>query len=241
MHDRNIRQRLLGLLFPSNCLLCEAPSQTTLGICTPCYNDLPRNNSACVRCAQPLPSSSHQLSGYQCGQCLQSAPPFQSSFCPYLYSYPMAQLITRYKYRCNFTTGQVLENLLWQALAVNPPEWLRADNVTLVPVPLHWQRHLQRGFNQAERLAYSLGKQLEVPVSKACRRLQNSQPQHELKRKQRLKNLRNKFTVVQPVANQHIVLIDDVMTTGATLFELSRILLLAGAKRVDTLTLARTP
>ncbi len=249
MQHHGITKRLLNLLFPQQCLLCGTPHQTRAGVCEHCNNDLPRNSSACYCCAQPLPPASHDETIILCGQCLQSKPPFQGSFSPYIYTFPLAQLIGRYKYQRNFAIGKVLENLLWQAVSTMPPAWLTTNDQVidpdttpiLVPVPLHWKRQLYRGFNQADRLAHSLGKQLQLPVVHVCKRTHGSTPQHELKRTQRLKNLRHKFTVTQPVYQKHLVLIDDVMTTGATLYELSRILLLAGARRVDTITLARTP
>ncbi len=112
----------------------------------------------------------------------------------------------------------------------------------IVPVPLHWRRRFIRGFNQSQWLANYLGRQLNISVdNKLLMRIRNTPPQQQLRRKQRQKNLKGAFQVKRPVEGQHIALIDDVVTTGSTVSELSRLLKKAGASRVDIWCLARTP
>ncbi len=112
---------------------------------------------------------------------------------------------------------------------------------TLVPVPLHPRRHKLRGFNQAELLAGSLAKYYDTPTINALARVKETSPQFDLPRDARLVNVKGAFKVAEPrsVYNKRILLVDDIYTTGATIAECSRSLMIAGARRVEVLTLSR--
>ena len=113
----------------------------------------------------------------------------------------------------------------------------------MVPVPLHWRRHLARGYNQAERIGRPLAGRLELPFTSALARLRATPPQSRLDQAARLRNLRQAFVVRRPdsVAGRHVVLVDDVATTGATLDAAAATLKAAGAAVVTAVVAGRTP
>jgi ComF family protein len=112
----------------------------------------------------------------------------------------------------------------------------------LVPVPLHWRKQLSRGYNQAQLIAEILGRHWQIPVDdRALRKVTQTDSQQQLRRSQRLKNLARSFTASSRVEGLHIGLVDDVITTGATVEAAAQSLLHAGAIRVSVYALARTP
>ena len=112
---------------------------------------------------------------------------------------------------------------------------------SIIPVPLHFFRLMTRGYNQATELAKPLTKKINVPLdTQICKRIRFSKPQSSLPLKQRTKNVRNAFAVNSDVVYEHVLLVDDVVTTGATINELSRLLHLAGVKKIDVLACARS-
>ncbi len=230
----------INLLLPPTCLLCgtsQADTAANPRLCLACASDLPGNTSACARCALPIPDTADvQL----CGQCLRKAPPFTRTFCPYLYAPPLTGLINRYKDKGNHTAGKLLGDLLHQACADEVSHWAAPDTL-VTGVPAHWYRHLKRGFNQAEQLANAVAGALRCQQISICQRTGNASIQHSLKRKDRLRNLRGNFTVNTTVKGYPVIVVDDVMTTGATFYEMARMLLKAGATQVDAVALARTP
>lgn len=111
----------------------------------------------------------------------------------------------------------------------------------IVPVPQHVKRQWRRGFNPAIVLANALGQSLAVPIFKGVKRVSAAPEQKTLDRRSRLKNLRNSFKVTLPLQGEHVVIVDDVMTTGATANTLAKALKAAGAGQVSVWVLARTP
>jgi len=119
---------------------------------------------------------------------------------------------------------------------------LGSDVDLIVPVPLHWRRRWTRGFNQTELIADQLGAALSTPVAmRALRRTKATTAQQRLDARTRARNLRGAFTLHQPVAGLRVALVDDVVTTGATATELTKLLLKGGATTVELWALARTP
>lgn len=232
---RKLLDTFISHLWPQPCLLCEQPSKT--GLCGLCEHSLRRLDSypwRCQQCCLPLASEAPL-----CGPCLRQPPPFSRSHIPFAYQHPLDFLIHQFKYRRHLASGHQLARLLIQHCeSAERPD-------ALVPVPLHWHKRWQRGFNQSELLAYPLARQLQVPLLPALRRVQPGHSQKGLTRRERLANLRQAFAVVprfRPLLQgAHLVLVDDVVTTTATARCLSEQLLRAGADRVDIWALARTP
>lgn len=153
------------------------------------------------------------------------------------YAYPIGQLIQRFKYHKDFVAGEFLAQLAAERLQpqCHTPE-------VLVPIPLHWRRQWRRGYNQAQLVAAVFSRQWHIPLAMSLlRKPRPSSAQQELKRHWRLKNLRQSFYAHAQVQGLHIGLVDDVITTGATLEAATQTLLNAGAKKVTAYALARTP
>lgn len=168
-----------------------------------------------------------------CGQCITRPPPFYASHAPFRYHWPLDRLINHYKHH-----GQLrMERVFEQLLSYYPCPWPEAD--VLCPLPSHWQRFWQRGFDQSQRLAQIVGRQWHKPVEQFLARQQHTPPQQGLDHRQRQRNVRDAFTCVRPVADARVLLIDDVMTTGSSARAASRVLRLNGAREVQVWTLAR--
>ncbi|MHC8329351.1 double zinc ribbon domain-containing protein [Pseudomonas sp. LB1P83] len=235
--------RYVGLVYKwlnnnQRCLLCSEATEEVRPICMACETDLPWLGDHCQTCALPLPAA-----GLTCGQCLKMPPAFERVAAPWNYSFPVDTLITRFKHFAKWPFGRLLAELLAQFLQHRFDEDLDRPDA-LVPVPLAAKRLRQRGFNQAAMLARWLGNSLDIPCDeKLLLRIQDTSAQQNLNADARKKNLRNAFALVPdtPIKGRHFALVDDVLTTGATAQALARLLMDAGAARVDVYCLARTP
>lgn len=214
----------------SACVLCAEAARTT--VCEACANTLPRITHACPRCARPLPHA--QL----CGRCLRKPPVFDRTVAVYAYAFPLDRLIALGKYGGDLPTLAFLGERLATALRHQP---VRADAV--VPVPLGGARQRQRGYNQAAELAKAVSARLGCPLLSVLVRTRETEKQTELSLKARLRNVRAAFSAAsleRPLAGKHVLLIDDVMTTGATLNEAAKALKDSGVARVTVGIVARS-
>ena len=212
---------------PSSCVLCGAG--TTDGrICIGCDAELPRLSSACCAvCALPLADAAI------CGACLDRPPSYDTVSAAYAYAFPIDALIHAYKYGGDLS----LAPLLAAALVANAPPAVDA----IIPMPLAPARLRERGFNQAHELARHVGRVLRLPVvANGCRKVTETPPQAALPWKERARNVRGAFVCDVDLAGQRVAIVDDVMTTGATLNELARNLKRAGAVHVSGWVIART-
>ncbi|MFJ2538342.1 MULTISPECIES: ComF family protein [unclassified Pseudomonas] len=220
------------------CLLCDEPAEAETPMCMACEAELPWLMGQCRTCALPLPES-----GLTCADCLLEPPAFEQVAVPWLYGFPVDSLITRFKHNAKWPFGHLLADVLGQYLQYRFDEDLPRPDV-LLPVPLASKRLRQRGFNQAAMLARWLSLKLDLPCDEQvlCR-IQDTRAQQDLDAKARKRNLRNAFALTPQadVRGRHLALIDDVLTTGATAQALARLLMNAGAARVDVYCLARTP
>ena len=232
-------------IFKQNCVLCASPQANTLGhplsnsfhefhspcnhaVCRPCLNDLPWHpKTSCPQCG--LASS-----GMVCGSCLNSPPDFDATISVFLYAYPIDAMMQRYKYGNMLNLGDTFGEFL-------------ADKVTLenidliIPMPMHPQRLKDRGFNQALEIAKVLTKNCKQKLDyKSVIRHTLTPPQASLPLKERVKNIKGAFKVNADLARKRIAIVDDVMTTGASLNELAKTLKKAGAAHVECWVIART-
>ena len=234
---RNLVPGLLEMLLPAHCILCGLRSHGGR-LCGPCAEELPRLGQACRQCAVPIMHSGLML----CGACLRHPPAWDSAIAALCYEYPVDQLVQRFKFHHNFACGQLLADELAGALqrSVEPgPEQLPTD--FLLPVPLHFTRRFQRGFNQAELLARSVGAELHIPVRvDLLQRTRRTAAQSGLDRTERRKNIRGAFAC-RDLAGKRIALVDDVLTTGLTLEACARAVRKAGASHVSIWVAARVP
>lgn len=221
------------------CYLCGDACQAHWALCEYCHNALPALLVCCPICALPL---SHQSS--PCGDCLKNPKPYHASYCALHYEHDVGQLMHGFKHKSAWAIGDLL-CAYWLNQHQNLVTNLCAQSNTLVvPVPSHISKTLTRGYNPASYLAWQLAKKLQLPYQP----LLHSHPhsaQKSLNRAQRLRNLTGVFFVEPPqkmqCKGQHIVLVDDVVTSCATAIAASDALLKAGALRVSVLAIARTP
>ncbi|HJP99094.1 MAG TPA: ComF family protein [Rhodanobacteraceae bacterium] len=223
---------VLDALLPSHCLLCGARGQGALSLCAACEAEIPRNDACCARCALPLESAAPL-----CGRCIKHAPPWDAAWAPFRYEWPLAQLESRFKFGGDLAAGHSLA-LLWCA-APRPVELPQA----IVPVPLHRSRLRRRGYNQVLELASTVARRSGVRLRPdALRRNRATGAQTDLNAIQRRRNVRGAFVArLDRALPEHVAVLDDVCTTGATLAECARVLKRAGVKRVDAWALARAP
>ena len=220
-------------LYAPYCILCSRPSRGRRELCNDCTRDLPWNRHACPRCALPVPAESGAAF---CGACLKSPPPWDSAASPLLYDWPLDQLLQCFKFHSDLATGQLLGELLADFLAASSAP--RPD--VLIPVPLHNARLRERGFNQALELSHPVSRRLQLRLDhRACLRRKNTAAQSKLDARERRRNLRDAFEVRTSLQGAHAGILDDVVTTGATVAALSRALREAGAARITVWSLAR--
>lgn len=227
---------LVSLLYPPTCVLCGAPGAMGRDLCAGCDRDLPRNLQACPRCALPLDGPAPQA--VPCGRCQKRAPPFDRCLTAFRYDGAVPSLEVGLKFRGRLN----LARLLGQCLAERIRESGVALPEVLVPVPLHPGRLRKRGYNQALEVARWVGRELDLPVdSHCCVRTAATLPQTGLDERARRRNLRGAFDMAAGLPARHLAILDDVVTTGSTVSEMSRVLRRAGAERIQVWAVARTP
>lgn len=216
-------------LFALRCMVCGEPGAHGRDLCVACHATLPWQGPACLRCALPMPQPG------TCGQCLQSPPPLGEAHAVFDYAFPLDRLLPRLKFHRDFAAGRVLVQCMTDRL----PSLPRPDAV--IPIPLHRARLRGRGYDQALELARPLARALGIPLlDRALRRRMRTRAQSRLDADARQRNLRDAFHVDARIAlPAHVVLVDDVMTTGATLHAAARVLQRAGVQRVDAWVCAR--
>ena len=222
-------------LLPRHCLLCGCASGSE-NLCASCTTDLPRIGHSCRHCSLPLKLPEDRI----CGHCLVSPPAWDCATAALVYDFPADQLVCRFKFGRNLASGRVLSRELLRAVLDRPGQFPDC----IVPVPLHRLRHASRAFNQSELLAHYVGKILEIPVhGSVLRRRRRTGAQSGLNAAQRKRNIRGAFTCrlkrTRETAPLRVALIDDVLTTGATLTECTLALKKAGAGHVSVWVAAR--
>ncbi|MDR3086714.1 MAG: ComF family protein [Azoarcus sp.] len=221
--------RAASRLLAQNCLLCGQTGEGEI-LCRACADDLPRLPAPlCPRCA--LPTTSGEL----CGACLAHPPHYDRTLAAFSYGFPLDKLIQSFKYAHRLA----LATYLGREIASLAAESVVADLV--VPLPLHPVRLRERGFNQALELARPVAATLGLPLdSRTCSRIRHTPAQASLSWKKREKNIRNAFQCTRDLSGRRILLVDDVMTTGASLNEFARTLKRHGASEITLLVVART-
>ena len=249
-----LRNDAARLLWPARCLACGDRGGDGIDLCAACMATLPWNASACLRCAIPLPgpllgagggggAGSGRDCSQVCGACLPRAAgtvrpaPLTEVHAACVYAAPVDRQLLRFKFHHDLAAGGLLAQLMAQALVTVPrPE-------ALLPVPLHRARLRQRGYDQALELARPLAHALGLPLlDGVLRRVRATAAQSQLDASQRRRNLRQAFALPAGSAlPAHVALVDDVMTTGATLHAAALTLRRAGVQRVDAWVCARVP
>lgn len=222
-------------LLPASCVLCHEAVTGEISLCDACYADLPRIRQSCFQCGLSVESDKP---ANICGTCQNAPPAFDYLVSALRYDYPVDYLVTQLKFRRNLVYAKILSQLLLQKLT--------ADNAIeslpdlIIPVPLHTSRLRKRGFNQSLEIAHPISKAFKVALSNQhLIRVKQTLAQSTLDKKERLKNLQNSFELVKTINQKHVVIIDDVVTTGATVNELASLLKAAGVEKVGVWAAAR--
>lgn len=230
------------LLLPQTCVLCSLPSANE-PVCTACAADLPAPiGLQCPRCALPLQTNPSGMT-IDCPDCAHHKPAFDTAVAAWSYSFPVDALIQDFKYGHHLYLagflGQHLAQTLKRQWAAQPGA--RKPDL-IIPMPLHATRLRSRGFNQAAEIARHVSNYLDIPwSSNSLIRIYDTAPQAGLHRNERWSNLRGAFACPKPLTDTRILLIDDVLTTGASLSACAEVLQHAGASQVDVAVIARTP
>jgi ComF family protein len=228
-------------VLPNLCALCGNLSHKTL--CAGCdeayWNE---SRLRCTVCAVPLPATRRAAHPrYRCADCIAEPPPFDATFALADYRAPLDTLAVGLKFRARLMLGREFAQRLarlardaWQ----DQSDWPDV----IAPVPLAGQRLKERGYNQAWQIARPLARALQVRSDATLlRRLIHTAPQSRLDLDARRLNVGRAFMAAQAVRGLHVGVVDDVMTTGATLEALARTLKAAGARRVTNFVALRTP
>ena len=230
---------LTDLLYPPACLVCQrrlASLETVF--CPTCLAGMPRLlPPRCLRCGIGLPGAFDAR--LRCGACRNAPPPFDGAAAPWWYAGSTREAIRQFKYRRRWRIGRRLaEDMAAVAHDSLPIEDIEA----ILPVPLHWAKHRLRGFNPAEQLAQVIAARLAKPcVIGALRRTRWTSTQTRLHGRERFRNVRDAFAVRPERLGRGVLLVDDVLTSGATVAACTMALNAAGVSRVFVLTAARTP
>jgi len=216
---------------PQSCQLCGGRGMAG-PLCAPCLEDLPwLPRAGCAVCALPL------ASGSVCGACLDRPPRFDRVTAALAYRYPADGLIHACKYGRRLALARLLGGLLAQRVARDGD----ADVDALVPMPLSDARLAERGFNQALEIARVVATSTGIPLlARACRKVADTPAQASLPWKERARNVRRAFVCDAGLDGLRVAVVDDVLTTGATLNELARVMRRAGAAEVRGWVVART-
>jgi ComF family protein len=223
---RRVLAAIAGALFRGSCFLCRGAARATL--CPACTADLPLSaGGACPRCALASPG------GAVCGRCLADPPAYDATVAALAYAFPADVLVHALKFRGELALAPLLAGLV----AARIPAGERVDLV--VPVPLSPRRLRERGYNQAAEIARRLRARAPLELF-LCERSRDTAAQAELPWPERRRNVRGAFRCTRAIPGGTVAVVDDVMTTGATLDEMAATLKQAGARRVVNWVVART-
>ena len=232
-------QRAISAIYPPHCITCDALVASDFGLCPACWRDTPFiTGLVCDKCGSPVPGDSGD-GVVLCDDCLHLARPWSQGRAAMLYRDNARKLILALKHGDRMELARPAGQWLWQAAK----PLLRPDTIA-VPVPLHWWRLFRRRYNQSSLLAASLAKAAGIAhCPDVLLRRRNTGSQEGRSRDDRFDNVTGAF-VVHPrrlarIKGRPVLLVDDVMTSGATLAAAAEACLAAGAAEVSVLSLAR--
>lgn len=238
---------LLSILFvtldilkiKSACVLCGAVVSRSISLCHDCENDLVKIRHCCSKCGIPLLEKGHTGNPNSvCGQCGQNPPAFDYTVSLYQYVSPLDYLISQLKFNQQLSYAAIMAHLLNHHFSESVHPQGLPD--AIIPTPLHKSRLVTRGFNQSLEICKLTAKNLQLEILlNTVIRTKNTQSQTDLNAKQRQKNVRNCFELLEKPKCSHIVIVDDVVTTGSTTNELAKLLKKSGVKMVGVWSIAR--
>ena len=222
------------LILPYYCVMCLEISDQRRDLCRQCQQELPVLANTCQQCGIAFSSAHHPP---RCGPCVTRPPYFDTAIVGFDYQTPIDSWLRQFKFHKKGLYARILTEIYAEKLLQilkHPPD-------ALVPMPLHWRRRSQRGFNQAHIIARYLSRQLKIPILKpaSVTRIKYTQAQSSLNSHSRKRNMQGAFSVQKFVEIDRIAIIDDIITTGNTVNELSKQLKLVGVKHIAVWAIAR--
>lgn len=229
---------LSSLFYPATCVVCSGDVERPDYLCESCRSRAPRITSPfCAKCSEPFSGAITQT--FSCANCSHRALHFDSAVAAYRSRGLVRKLVHEFKYGHQRHLRHPLAEWLGETMSDSRLRGRRFD--LIVPVPLHPARERERGFNQATLLAELLARRVAVPLRGVLERIRYTTTQTAYDRAERMENLQDAFRLRKNmnVRELHVLLIDDVLTTGSTLSECARVLKEAGAISVHAATAAR--
>ena len=235
---RRAADAVLSIFYPPHCALCGCDTLAGRHLCEPCADKSVKIEAPfCRQCSQPFAGA---IDGtFTCSNCEDRRFHFDCAVSRYRSTGVVRELVHRFKYdRCQYLRNPLAE---WLAETLDDARITAHPFDYLVPVPLHSARQREREFNQAEVLASLVAERHGERVLHALKRIRYTTTQTRLDREERMENLRDAFRIqhARRVAGSHLILVDDVFTTGSTVDECARVLKKAGAVSVRVITVAR--
>ena len=234
--------RLLGIFWPHRCVSCGQDSEPEI-LCEPCMVTLvPGSEACCPRCGRVYllegADGGHQL----CGKCLQGSPPWQRARAAYAYGGPLRDAICSWKNKPDCTLGPHLARLMLKQAPRCGWNTLSSETV-VIPIPSPRAHGFRRGFQPSGVLGLTLARSLELPFRPTLLRLSDQVSGAKgMSKSERERRHRNALRVKgSAIAGKGILLVDDVMTTGATVTAAAQACQRAGATKIDVAVLAGTP
>ena len=230
VYKRIISEQIKDYLLPGICFLCQGAAPGRDIVCDGCRADLPRVTASCHRCGNPLINDSI------CQACRDGVIYIDRILAPHQYRYPANELVRQLKYNQRL----ILARELGYAVVAEVKKAGAPLPECILPVPLHWFRYFTRGFNQSAEIAAVIARDFSIPVNnRLLQRTKYTVPQFGLGLAERKRNIRGAFKLKNGPAYRSVAIVDDVMTTGATVNEAARLLKKSGVKRIDVWAYAR--
>ena len=238
--DRTLEplRAVASLFYPALCAICHAPVPRGDYICQNCLDKAPRIVAPfCAKCSEPFPGAIDGV--FTCANCANRTLGFDAAVSAYRSRGVVRFIVLQFKYNRQLQLRHPIAE--WLEEAMNDPRLRPRRFDLVVPVPLHPARLRERGFNQAELLAKILAQKINIPLSRALERIRYTTTQTAFDRVERMENLRGAFRLRKKIGVRglHLLLVDDILTTGSTLSECARVLRDAGAQSVYAVTAAR--
>ena len=229
--------RFSRFVLPSQCIMCHSTTANPSSLCHLCHDRLPILQHKCALCAQYFPFDAAE--GTLCATCLKNAPPFDQLIAAYPYCEPISHWISKLKFQHELIYADVLGHLLTEKIKTC---WQshRTPPTVILPIPLHQERLQERGFNQAIEIARPISHILNIPLDIAgTRRVKHTTAQTSLSGAERRRNLANAFASSHSYKGKSIAVLDDVITTGQTVYEYCTLLKSQGAESIAVWCCAR--
>ena len=233
-------QSIEKLILPYQCVMCLEISDQRRDLCEKCQRELPTSPLTCQQCGIAFPST-HAHYPLRCGQCITRPPCFDDTIVGFDYQTPIDCWLKQFKFHKKGLYARILTEIYAEKLLRIFEENPENKPQILVPMPLHWRRLTQRGFNQAYIIAQQLSRRLHIPMLKqtGVTRIKYTQAQSSLNLPERNHNMRGAFSVQSLAGLEHMAIVDDIITTGNTVNALSQQLKAAGVQRISVWAIAR--